>query len=124
MFHTKRDMELKLQWKDGPPFFGLRESIADIIHKHLKEPEILGVHYVDERGIIEEPCAAEDMVKKKGFVIKVEKMFKWKNLPVARVKFCDCQRFADLIRKNPGDTSLFTDYCNRIFLHRVNRLPA
>ena len=64
------------------------------------------------------------MLKKKGFVIKVEKLFKWKNLPLAKVFFCDCQRFADLIRKNPGNTQLLAEYCNRIFLHKVNRLVA
>ena len=83
------------------------------------------VHYVDERGIIEEPYdSAEDMLKKKGFVIKVEKLFKWKNLPVAKVFFCNCQRFADLIRRNPGNTQLLAEYCNRISLHKVNRLVA
>ena len=87
--------------------------------------KIAKVHYVDERGIIEEPYdSVEDMLKKKGFVIKVEKLFKWKNLPLAKVFFCDCQRFADLIRKNPGNTQLSAEYFNRIFLHKVNRLVA
>ncbi|XP_027036472.1 uncharacterized protein LOC113665018 [Pocillopora damicornis] len=125
MFRTELDLELKLRRDGGPPFFDLRESIADIIHHHVKEPEIAKVHYVDERGIIEEPYdSAEDMLKKKGFVIKVEKLFKWKNLPLAKVFFCDCQRFADLIRKNPGNTQLLAEYFNRIFLHKVNRLVA
>ena len=83
------------------------------------------VHYVDERGIIEEPYdSAEDMLKKKGFVVKVEKLFKWKNLPVAKVFFCNCQQFADLIRRNPGNTQLLAEYRNRISLHKVNRLVA
>ncbi|RMX52214.1 hypothetical protein pdam_00019209 [Pocillopora damicornis] len=257
MFRTKLDLELKLRKDSGPPFFDLRESIANIIHEHVKEPEIPKVHYVDERGIVQEPygsaedmlkkkgfvikildfaickakamkvsqpdesptvvqidfegatgdplsmyfsCSidinsskfqisgkvgkvfcniskrsdgtvgelvirnlaplplhamqgwdsqltdigyiakvhyvdergiieepydsAEDMLKKKGFVIKVEKLFKWKNLPLAKVFFCDCQRFADLIRKNPGNTQLLAEYFNRIFLHKVNRLVA
>ena len=88
-------------------------------------PKIPKVHYVDERGIVQEPYgSAEDMLKKKGFVIKVEKLFKWKNLPVAKAFFCDCQQFADLIRKNQGNTQLLAEYCNRIFLHKVNRLVA
>ena len=83
------------------------------------------VHYVDERGIIEEPCdSVKDMLKKKGFFIKVEKLFKWKNIPLAKVFFYDCQRFADLIRKNPRNTQLLTEYLDRIFLHKVNRLVA
>ncbi|PFX17640.1 N-lysine methyltransferase SMYD2-B [Stylophora pistillata] len=83
------------------------------------------VHYVDERGIIEEPYdSAEDMLEKKGFVIKVKEMYKWKNLPLAKVIFCDCQRFAKLIRKNPGDIRLLAEYYNRIPGHKVNRFAA
>ena len=99
--------------------------ITVMIESFRLTSKIPKVHYVDERGIIEEPYdSAEDMLKKKGFVIKVEKLFKWKNLPLAKVFFCDCQRFADLIRKNPGNTQLLAEYFNRIFLHKVNRLVA
>ena len=85
-------------------------------------PKIPKVHYVDEREIVQEPYdSVEDMLKKKGFVIKVEKLFKWKNLPVAKVFFCDCQQFACLIREN---TQLFAEYCRRLFDHKVNRFSA
>ena len=40
MFRTELDLELKLRRDGGPPFFDLRESIADIIHHHVKEPEV------------------------------------------------------------------------------------
>lgn len=40
MFRTELDLELKLRRDGGPPFFYLRESIADIIHHHVKEPEV------------------------------------------------------------------------------------
>ena len=40
MFRTKLDLELKLRRARGPPFFDLRESIANIIHEHVKEPEV------------------------------------------------------------------------------------
>lgn len=57
------------------------------------------MHCIDERGIIEEPYQTLDnMSKKKGFVIVVLQLYKWKNLPVAKVLFCDCQRFADVLR--------------------------
>ena len=99
--------------------------ITVMIESFRLTSKIPKVHYVDERGIIEEPYdSAEDMLKKKGFVIKVEKLFKWKNLPVAKVFFCDCLQFADLIRKNPGNTQLLAEHFNPVFLHRVNRLIA
>ena len=40
MFRTKLDLELKLRKDSGPPFFDLRESIANIINEHVKEPEV------------------------------------------------------------------------------------
>ena len=40
MFRTKLDLELKLRRASGPPFFDLRESIANIIYEHVKEPEV------------------------------------------------------------------------------------
>ena len=40
MFRTKLDLELKSQGASGPPFFDLRESIVNIIHEHVKEPEV------------------------------------------------------------------------------------
>lgn len=40
MFRTKLDLDLKLRRDGGPPSFDLRESIADIIHHHVKEPEV------------------------------------------------------------------------------------
>ena len=40
MFCTKLDQELKLRRASGPPFFHLRESILNIIHEHVKEPEV------------------------------------------------------------------------------------
>ena len=39
MFRTKLDLELRLRRASGPPFFDLRESITNIIHEHVKEPE-------------------------------------------------------------------------------------
>ncbi|XP_022803178.1 uncharacterized protein LOC111340580 isoform X2 [Stylophora pistillata] len=77
MFRTMHDVKLKSQRMPGPPFFDLRESISDIIDKHVTEPEIPRIHYVDERGIIEEPYdSPEDMLKKKGFVIKEKVLFR------------------------------------------------
>ena len=48
MFRTKLDLELKSRKDSGPPFFDLRESIANIIHEHVKEPEVgmQGTHFL------------------------------------------------------------------------------
>ena len=40
MFRTRLDLELRLRRASGPPFFDLRESITNIIHEHVKEPEV------------------------------------------------------------------------------------
>ena len=40
MFRTKLDLELKFGRGRGPPFFDLRESIAEIIRQHAMEPEV------------------------------------------------------------------------------------
>ena len=59
------------------------------------------IYCVDERGIIEEPYQTPDnMSRKKGFVIKVQEMYRWKNLPVAKVLFLDCQQHAEKFRND------------------------
>ena len=100
-------------------------DVIVMIESFRLTPKIPKVHYVDERGIVQEPYdSKEDMLKKKGFVIKVEKLFKWKNLPVAKVFFCDCQKFARLIRKDQGNTQLLAEYYDRILRHKVNIFSA
>jgi len=69
-----------------------------------KEPIM---YYIDERGIVEEPpVVAESLTRKKGFVVVVQQLYKWKYLPVAKVLFCDCQRFADMLRNKPENTQM------------------
>ena len=100
-------------------------DVIVMIESFRLTPKIPKVHFIDERGIVQEPYdSKEDMLKKKGFVIKVEKLFKWKNLPVAKVFFCDCQQFACLIGKNAGNTQLLAEYYYRIHGHKVNRFSA
>ena len=65
------------------------------------------MHFIDERGIIEEPyLAAESLTRNNGLVIVVQKLYKWKYLPVAKVLFCDCQRFADMCRNESESTQM------------------
>ena len=83
------------------------------------------VHGVDELGVIEEPYQTQnDMAKKKGFVIKVQEMYKWKFLPVAKVLFCDCQWFADMLRRNPTDSRLMENFFTQTWFHLVHRILA
>ena len=84
------------------------------------------VYIVDERGVIEEPYQTpDDMIKKKGFVIIVQKLYKWKHLPVAKVLFCDCQRFAELLRNDSaGGTQLMGVYFSQVWLHLIHRIGA
>ena len=57
------------------------------------------IYCIDERGVIEQPYQTpDDMANKKGFVVKVQKIYKWKNLPVAKVIFFDCQQFSEKFR--------------------------
>ena len=65
------------------------------------------LHCIDERGIVEEPYQTPDnMSRKKGFVIVVQQLYKWKYSPVAKVLFCDCQRFADMLRNKSERTQM------------------
>ena len=49
--------------------------------------------------MIEQPYQTPDnMANKQGFVVKVEEIYKWKNLPVAKVLFFDCQQFSEKFR--------------------------
>ena len=38
------------------------------------------------------------MANKKGFVVKVQEIYNWKNLPVAKVLFFDCEQSSDKFR--------------------------
>ncbi len=83
------------------------------------------VHCVDELGIIEEPYQTPDnMARKKGLVIKVQEMYRWKNLPVAKVLFCDCQRFAEMLRNNPNGTQVMGAFFSVTWHHLVERIVA
>ena len=65
------------------------------------------MHCIDERGIVEEPYQTPDnMSRKKGFVIVVQQLYKWKYSPVAKVLFCDCRRFADMLRNKSESTQM------------------
>lgn len=56
------------------------------------------IYCLDERGIIEEPYQTpNDFARKRGFIIKVLELYKWKNVPVAKVLFYDCEKYASQI---------------------------
>lgn len=83
------------------------------------------VFCVDERGIIEEPYQTPDyLAKKKGFVIIVQELYKWKNLPFAKVLFCDCHRFAEMLRNNSSVTQLMGAFFSVTWRRSVQRILA
>ena len=95
--------------------------------QHLFPPTAPLVYCIDELGIIEEPYQTPDnMARKKGFVIVVQQLYKWKNLPVAKVLFCDCQRFADRLRNNLTETQmqLMRSFWSVTWFHDVDRIIA
>ena len=85
------------------------------------------MHYIDERGIVEEPpLVAESFTRKTGFVVVVEQLYKWKYLPVAKVLFCDCQRFADMLRNKSGGAQmkLMESFWSVTWLRHVHFITA
>ena len=66
------------------------------------------------------------MSRKKGFVIVVQQLYKWKYLPVAKVLFCDCQRFADMLRNKSAraQMELMRSFWSATWLHVVDRIVA
>lgn len=85
------------------------------------------MYCLDERGIIEKPYQTPgNMSRKKGFVIVVQQLYKWKYLPVAKVLFCDCQHFADMLRnKSEGaQMELMRSFWSASWLHLVDRIVA
>ena len=83
------------------------------------------MYCIDELGIIEEPYLTPDnMARKKGFVIIVQKLYKWKNLPVAKVLFCDCQRFAEMLRNKTTVTQLMGVFYSATWLHGRQKIFA
>ncbi|XP_015757152.1 PREDICTED: uncharacterized protein LOC107336599 [Acropora digitifera] len=125
-YRTKDDQQLKCTRQSGSPFFDLRESISMIFNGFMRESKMAcNIYYIDERGVIEQPYATpDDMANKKGFVVKLQKIYKWKNLPVAKVLFFDCQQFSEKFRsvltaKETMDAFLFVaGFC------REERIPA
>jgi len=133
MFRTELDVELKQRDARGSPFFNLRDTIFIILKHHVDKPEHFFpptaplVYCLDERGVIEEPYQTpENMSRKKGLVIVVQQLYKWRYLPVAKVLFCDCQRFAERLRNESASTQmqLMRSFWSASWLHLVDRIVA
>lgn len=83
------------------------------------------IYYIDERGVIEQPYATpDDMANKKGFVVKVQKIYKWKNLPVAKVLFFDCQQFSEKFRSVLTAKETMDAFLSEAWFSRVERIVA
>ena len=83
------------------------------------------IYCIDELGVIEEPYQTPDtMAKKKGFGIKIQEMYKWKNVPVAKVLFYNCQRFAGELRDDARAAQTMKSFFSVIWLNAVQRIVA
>lgn len=83
------------------------------------------VYCIDERGVIEEPYQTpENIARKKGFIVKVQELYKWKNVPVAKVLFYDCQKFAQKFGTGTADTKTMESFFSVTWLHMVERVVA
>ncbi|XP_044174005.1 uncharacterized protein LOC114974698 [Acropora millepora] len=126
MYRTKDDQQLKCTRQSGPPFFDLRESISMIFNGFMRESKTARTIYcIDERGVIEQPYQTpDDMANKKGFVVKVQKIYKWKNLPVAKVLFFDCQQFSEKFRDVLTAEETMRAFLSEAWFSRVERILA
>ncbi|XP_067033885.1 uncharacterized protein [Acropora muricata] len=126
MYRTKDDQQLKCTRQSGPPFFDLRESISMIFNGFMRESKTARTIYcIDERGVIEQPYQTpDDMANKKGFVVKVQKIYKWKNLPVAKVLFFDCQQFSEKFRDVLTAEETMRAFLAEAWFSRVERIVA
>ena len=83
------------------------------------------IYCIDERGVIEQPYQTpDDMANKKGFVVKVQKIYKWKNLPVAKVLFFDCQQFSEKFRSVLTAKETMDAFLSEAWFSRVERIVA
>ena len=83
------------------------------------------IYCIDERGVIEQPYqTTDDMANKKGFVVKVQKIYKWKNLPVAKVLFFDCQQFSEKFRDVLTAEETMRAFLSEAWFSRVERILA
>ena len=83
------------------------------------------IYCIDERGVIEQPYQTpDDMANKKGFVVKVQKMYKWKNLPLAKVIFFDCQQFSEKFRDVLTAEETMCAFLSEAWFSRVERIVA
>ena len=64
------------------------------------------------------------MARKKGFIIKVQEMYKWKNVPILKVLFYDCQRFAYQLRSDATVARVMSSFFKVTWLHMVERIVA
>ena len=75
--------------------------------------------------MIEQPYQTPDnMANKKGFVVKVQEIYKWKNLPVAKVLFFDCQQFSEKFRNVLTAEKAMKAFLSVAWVSRVERIVA
>ncbi|XP_031572249.1 uncharacterized protein LOC116306350 isoform X2 [Actinia tenebrosa] len=126
MFGTELDMKLKSERKSGDAFFDLRESISKILQGHVEEPKIPKVYALEDNPLVRAPYnTLDDIKRKKGFIIKVEKIYRWNYLPLIKIIFYDCKKYGDIMKKNPtGSEALVRSFLSTIMRASILRTWA
>lgn len=63
---------------------------------------------------------------KEGFIIRVEKVYLWKNLPIAKILFYDCKYYGDIIKNvaSPEASRMITSFFQVSFACQPHRILA
>ena len=86
------------------------------------------IHCVEEREVVLSPYQTpQDISQKKGLVIKVHELYKWKHLPFAKVLFYDCERFGNSLLGHPNapeSVRIASTFFSVALFHGVHRIAT
>ena len=97
-------------------------NIGFFLSIYWKTPKI---YCIEEPETIKEPYQTpDDLAKKRGFILKVLGLYKWKNIPVAKVIFYDCEKYAHQIRDERTGSRVVSSFSSVTWLNKVERILA
>ena len=97
-------------------------NIGFFLSIYWKTPKI---YCIEEPETIKEPYQTpDDLAKKRGFILKVLGLYKWKNIPVAKVIFYDCEKCAHQIRDERTGSRVVSSFSSVTWLNKVERILA
>lgn len=96
--------------------------IGFLLSIYWKTPKI---YCIEELETIKEPYQTPaDLAKKRGFILKVLGLYKWKNVPVAKVIFYDCEKYAHQIHDEGTGSRVMSSFWSVTWLNKVERIFA